>query len=279
MSEPQNNSNSSKRNGSGLIRMVVLLAVGLMMGVAVTHALSPPTHFTRAVSTIKPKTTLYRQVSETGPQDDKEGALSKSVGQPPAWVTKGSYIDEETQAEFVLVSSDVLLRQREAEEELEERLILAVREKIDDLFVPDAGKAIGVDLHYIRTHLLQSAEECDSNGFYTQLRRWAVSEENLNKVDSPERDAFQCYARICFDKEFESWARTQWENQLVVSRTKQIALFIMATMSVLALLFGYFTAEHKTRGFYSRRLQTVGIGLLVVVGLVIWWLATSFAWL
>ena len=206
-------------------------------------------------------------------------SFSTPVMEPPAWVTKGSHYDEVQQAEFKLVNSHELLQQLEAEHELEERLVEAVREKLDDMFGEDACEAIGIDIDYVRENLLEPCVECDSQGIYTQLRSWPVSEENLNKLDSAVRDAFQCYALLRFDEDFELWASEKWQNCLVVSRTMQTGLMLMSTLLGLGLLFLYCTAEHKTRGFYSRRLQTAGVGLLLLVAAIVWWLSTRFTWL
>ena len=97
--------------------------------------------------------------------------------------------------------------------------------------------------------------------------------------DDEYGDAYQCFAQLKFDREFESWAREQWSEKLVASRTLQVALISLGTLMGLGLLFGYCKADHKTRGFYSGRLQTIGIAMLVAVGGLIWWLATQFAWL
>ncbi len=203
----------------------------------------------------------------------------EDVGQRPQWVQQGNYLDPENQTEYLLVASQPRLKQREAEEELEECLVATVRDHVDHMFTPGTGQSIGIDLAYIREHLLQHHPQCDAQGVYNQLLRWRVPEANQGMLNSETRQAFQCFSQVRLDPEFQRWAEHQWENRLVISRTQQIGLLGLLTLSVLTVVFGYFTAEQKTRGFYSRRLQTVSLACLAAMLLAFWWLASQFAWL
>jgi len=216
---------------------------------------------------------------KSSPQEPSTSPLLRPVGKVPAWVQKGNYLDGDSQTEYVLVQSDAMLKQRESEEMLEERLVVTVRDKVDAMFGAGAGQAIGIDLAYVRKHLIEMHPECKSNGVFVQTFRWKVPEDLRDTVLSEERESFKCYAHLRFDKDFESWVHDKWQNRLVVSRTRQIGLIAFAILSCLGLLFTYFTAEHKTRGFYSRRLQTAGAGFILILCVLFWWLAGQITWL
>ena len=224
----------------------------------------------------EPAATMAVSIGEPGESDR---SMYELVGTLPDWVTQGNHIDPDSGASLVIVKSQPRLKQREAEEELEELLVRVVQERVDDLFAPGAGKAIGIDMPFIQEHLIQKNEECHADGVYHQLLRWNVPESNREMLGSSQRDAYQCFAQLRIDREFENRAEKMWEEQLVVSRTMQTGLIALSMLLVLGLVFGYLSADHKTRGFYSRRLQTIGLAFLLMGGAVVWWLATRFAWL
>ena len=216
---------------------------------------------------------------DPSPAAGEKESLYTVVGEQPEWVTHAQYIDTETQSEYLVIHSQPRLKQREAEDELEELLVEAVRERVDEMFAEGAGKAIGIDLTYVRENMIQQNEECHDDGIYQQLLSWKVPESNRGMLGSEVRDAYQCFAQIRFDPEFETWASAQWENQLVISRTFQTGLIALSVLLVLGLAFGYFSADHITRGFYSRRLQTMGLGLLLITAAGIWWLSVQISWI
>jgi hypothetical protein len=206
-------------------------------------------------------------------------AFYTDVRPRPEWVKRGSYFDAESQSEILVVASRPRLRQREAEEELQEQLVQVVRQKVDELFVAGAGKAIGIDLAWVRENVVQPHPECDHHGVYHHLLNWRVPEDNREMLESDVRDAFQCFSQVKLDSDFRRWAERRWEDRLVLSRTLQTGLIALATLAFLTIAFGYLTAEQKTRGFYSRRLQSAGLACLAIAVVVLWWLATRFAWL
>ena len=209
-----------------------------------------------------------------------ESTFYEDVALKPDWVLKGDHANEATGEQWMVVSSEPLLKQREAIEDLEMQLVKTVKQWIDDRCSPGAGDTIDIDLKLIQNRLLQIQPDCDHKGMHPHLLRWKIPTDNQEMLGDDEYgDAYQCFAQLKFDREFESWAREQWSEKLVASRTLQVALISLGTLMGLGLLFGYCKADHKTRGFYSGRLQTIGIAILVAVGGLIWWLATQFAWL
>lgn len=217
--------------------------------------------------------------SDSNVNDEVSSPFYTDVGERPDWVTKGSYISGDPIEEFIVVMSEKRLRELDAEEELESRLIEAVHERIDEWFAPGAGKAIGVDLDYIRENLIQHHPKCDANGAYHQLVHWSVPQDSQDMVGAEKGEAFQYCAQVKLDDEFKAWAGKQWENRVVTSRTMQTGLVAASTILALGLAFGYFTVNHKTRGFYSGRLQTIGLAGLLIIGVAAWWLANQFVWL
>ena len=205
--------------------------------------------------------------------------MYRDVQPRPTWVIKGDFEDTANHTKYLLVASEPRLKQREAEEELEERILEMVSRHVEDTVAAGAGDAIDVDLDYIRENLLEYHRECETDGIYHHVLMWQVTDSNRGMLDADEREAYQCYAQLKVDSLFEDWAEKRWESQVVKSRTMQIGLIGVGVLFTMVLAFAYLAAEHKTRGFYSRRLQTVSFLCIVVAILSFWYLSSHFAWL
>ena len=58
-----------------------------------------------------------------------------------------------------------------------------------------------------------------------------------------------------------------------------MAILGFSVLFTLIVGFAYLTAEHKTRGFYSKRLQTVGLIVLFTGLAAMLYFASQFTWL
>ncbi len=199
----------------------------------------------------------------------------------PDWALIPNRVEADGRTEFVVVHSNALLQQREAREELEERMLDTVRRKVDEMFSPGAAAAIGIDLGYLRQNLLVPGNE------FCQVLYWDASTvmdagdiATVSDTDRAEpRTAYRCFARLKLDSDFQQWATVTWHERQVRSRQMQIGLIFLSGVLMLVLAFGYFKANEKTRGIYSGRLQSMAlIGLLAIIAAAVL-LSKMFPWL
>lgn len=253
----------------------ILIVTGFICGMMVSQTL-----VTASVGWQDPPSSSSSEEMESGAADfESLNRMYRDVQPRPAWVIKGDFEDTANRTKYFLVASEPRLKQREAEEELEERIVEIVSRHVEDTVAAGAGGAIDIDLDYIRENLLEYHQECEPDGIYHHVLMWQVTDSNRGLLDADEREAYQCYAQLKVDSQFEDWAEKRWESQVVKSRTMQIGLIGFGVLFSMILAFAYLAAEHKTRGFYSRRLQTVSFLCVVGAILIFWYLSSYFAWL
>ncbi len=69
------------------------------------------------------------------------------------------------------------------------------------------------------------------------------------------------------------------EEKSSIDKSKRIMLVgagCIGIFGTILILFGYFQLNHATRGFYSGRLQTLALGLIVILLGFAFWLAQQF---
>lgn len=203
--------------------------------------------------------------------EDSESQPKRFSDPLPGWVERGSYVEGGT--EFMVISSEERAKEREAEDEMWASAKLEVDRKINELLAPSAADALNISRDYIREHLLVP-DHVHKHSIYIK-----GSEELAEIRGSDTQHSFRFYSLLKLDKEFESWARSSWEEQLVRSRVRQTGLVGLSVIVCLTLLLGYFQLDHKTRGFYSGRLQTITLAVLLVLAVLALALSKSFIWL
>ena len=196
----------------------------------------------------------------------------------PNWVKRGDYEDEAQGAQYFLVASKKRLKQREAEGELEELLIAKIQNQINEKFGGEASRVLELPLTEIRKWVPRN-EQCDDDGIYHHILIWQVPETLQSKLNSENREAYQCFSQLKLDADFHRWAQSQWDKQIIKSRILQMAILGFSALFTLIVGFAYLTAEHKTRGFYSKRLQTVGLIVLFTGLAAMLYFASQFTWL
>ena len=107
--------------------------------------------------------------------------------------------------------------------------------------------------------------------------RVAYAEDVINEVKAAEETGkhtklFKGYMQLELNNEFENQVREQSLELVTRTRLVQSGLVWAAVLSVIALTYGYLKLETATRGFYSRRLQTVFVIFSI-------FLLTLFLWL
>lgn len=253
----------------------ILIVTGFVFGMIVSQVLVAAPVSWQDPPSSAPQNEVEKQGSDSAFSDP----MYRDLKPRPTWVVKGNFEDAANQTKYLLVASEPRLKQREAEEELEERLVEIVSRHVEDTVAAGAGDAIDLNLDYIRENLLEHHPECEPDGIYHHVLMWRVADSNQGMLDADEREAYQCYAQVRVDSLFEDWAEKQWESRVVTSRTMQTGLIGFGLLFSMILAFAYLAAEHKTRGFYSRRLQTVSFLCIVVAVVLFWYSASYFEWL
>lgn len=180
-----------------------------------------------------------------------------------------------------LVSSDFRYREREAEEELLDKLAETIRRELDQRIAFGAGEVIPLDRNSIRKQFVPD-EHWHTQLYYTPVPGGELAEP-FGKVDARDGkrylEWYRCFAEIEVGDDFVSWGRAQYETRLVDSRVRQSLFVIFGVLTLFAGTFGILRLNHQTRGLYRGKLivlATVMLIVLVVVALVI---RNSMVWL
>jgi hypothetical protein len=73
------------------------------------------------------------------------------------------------------------------------------------------------------------------------------------------------FALLKFDQKFRSKIARDWNQVRAGSRLAQTGVFAGACLLVVGSIFGYFRADHATRGHYNRRLQFLAATALLTI--------------
>ncbi len=197
------------------------------------------------------------------------------VGSLPDWV---EHFDAETadaasDGRRMLVSSGMDPHRAEASRELWNNAEVLVKRYLDERIAAGAGEALQVQRDYIQNHLTVP-QHVHMHLYRTPNPLFAAD------GNEPEHLMFHCgWAELNFDNEFDEWAGARYEEHLVHSRVLQTALVLLSGIALLGIVYGFLHLNHRTRGFYSGRLQTITLLAVLVVVAVFLALSNSFPWL
>ena len=186
----------------------------------------------------------------------------------PQWIERGSFVLGNGD-EYMLVESDRHFDAVAAREQLDQLMQSMVRKKIDSWIQPGAGNLIGIDSAYIRRHMLVPGHETHRT----------VKFEFGGSVEAKYGDMVVAYSQIKLDEAFRNHVVEEWKDHETRSRLLQTGLVGGGAFTLLLLAFGYFRADHATRGFYTGRLQILALAMMLflIAGGVL--LANKFIWI
>ncbi len=195
------------------------------------------------------------------------------IGDLPDWIVEfdsAADSDEYAKSRF-LVSSDTYEYQREAVGEVWSNAEIEVHRYLEDHIAPGAGRALNVTRDYISENLTRQQH----------VHKFRTPNPYYEKdADEPEHLVFyRGWAELSLDDEFDQWAGARYEEHLVRSRILQTAVFVLSGITLLGIAYGFLHLNHRTRGFYSGRLQTITLVAVAVVVVVVLALSNSFEWL
>ncbi len=212
------------------------------------------------------------QVKNTTHSNKNTDVNSRHAVEMPAWVSRGSLVDENN-VEFLVVSSQERFSQWEAQNELWLNVVSEVNRKIDEMIRPGAAEAIRISLEQIQEKWLGPEQ------VHLQVYRTRVPEDLDIDIGEEFQRSYSYHVMVKLDESFRDWSFNAWENELTKSRVLQLGLVGLSVLGVLALAAAYFHVDHRTRGFYSGRLQLLivaGVLILIAGGLA---LSNTFPWL
>jgi uncharacterized integral membrane protein len=182
--------------------------------------------------------------------DDPNSVSEPRVEYPsdmPSWITQPVAADGPVH--YLLVESDPALNVNECRRGLDEKLEAAVNEYIDDyLSVAGASRLVSYDAETIRTRLVRPTEQ------YT-------SRIKIRSLDP----MLQSWARLSIDQDFRNELDERWRAERRKARLLQTVLFGGGAMAVLALVFGFFSIDTATRGYYTGRLRLAALTAILAV--------------
>jgi len=165
----------------------------------------------------------------------------------PKWIKEPDVRDGPVH--YILVESDPDMDIDECRRGLDEKLEAAVNEYIDDyLGVAGASRLVSYDAETIRMRLVRPTDQ------YTGK----IKIQSLDPM-------LKSWARLTIDENFRGELDQRWRVERRKSRLMQTALFGGGAVAVLALIFGFFSIDTATRGYYTGRLRMAALTAILAV--------------
>lgn len=142
----------------------------------------------------------------------------------------------------------------QAKQELWDSCIKAVAPIVDRWYGAGSAREIGLTPARVKEFLIH-----DNLVVFERLKLDEPADEEV-------ADCFHGYARLELNQDFRKFAEARLRKAQTRNRIMGAGLLGGTIVSLLVVALGYLKLETITRGFYSRRLQT--LALLLVVGLI-----------
>ncbi len=206
-----------------------------------------------------------RAQQPTGESDTKLDATAVAMESTPApdWVESEPYtVDHVT---FLVAKTDQ-----------EFRSVQSADEALDPVICETIQRYLELELgHHVPALQISAADLNDKLIVPGSRLVYSVdepyTEELAKRYGTDHKTSYYAVAKIKLDTAFLGEIRDQIQSQTILYRLRMTGLFGSGTLALLVVLFGYLRIEQATRGFYNRRLQTIGILLAAaIVGAICW---------
>lgn len=182
---------------------------------------------------------------------------------PPDWLQKRT-IQDENGIYLYVQTNDPCSNPLEAEQALDQDCVDIIREVIDGWYQAGVGEKVDIDDSYIKQHLV-----FDDRMLVKQYKDEHT--EELCRTFGKDYEYFRGYAQLQLTNDFREHVSERWKTEQTRTRLVQSGIIGASVLGLLLILFGYFHLEQATRGFYSVRLQMVGlIVILTLVAIAVW---------
>lgn len=195
-----------------------------------------------------------------------EAEVSKSDNRGiPEWFVEAAVYSDHSGMLYVQTDS-ACMNLVQAAAALEQESLRAINMVLDQWFGTGAGEKMDLTGKDLLEHFVfQGRKEIriDSDQELAQMS---------NDHNSPNERHYYCgFAQLHLDEKFRKFADTRWQAVQTGDRLVRCGLVGGSILALLAIAFGYLKMETATRGFYSRRLQTVTVlGILSIMAVAIW---------
>jgi hypothetical protein len=216
--------------------------LGLGTGtIAVLAAILPTATFTpRALADDKEVNALQAEADPI----IGDHAIEIPAGRPD-WIGHQPVLTGKTHT--IAVASGPYATNREAQQALDDALVKATKEYVAEQLNSDlAARLITFDARTIKRRFVK-------DDTYHDEASYSVGKMHEN------------FARIQFDQKFRTEIGRRWNQVRASGRLLQTGVFAAASLLVVASVFGYFRADHATRGHYNRRLQFLAATALITI--------------
>jgi hypothetical protein len=190
--------------------------------------------------------------------DDKEINALKAEADPiigdhaieipagrPNWIGQQPILTGK--AHTIAVASGPYATNREAQQALDDALVKATKEYVAEQLNSDlAARLITFDARTIKRRFVK-------DDTYHDEASYSIGKMHEN------------FALLQFDQKFRTELGRRWNQVRAGSRLLQTGVLAAASLLVVASAFGYFRADHATRGHYTRRLQFLAATALITI--------------
>lgn len=194
------------------------------------------------------------------------------MGHVPEWYTDGTGFVEATGMLFVKTEASCMNPQQ-ANDELQRKSLEEVSRIVDRWHGKGAASRLGLDAKYVMENLVFDRHIAFAVDDDPELIRLSM-EHNL----AGQKQYFVGYAQLHLGDTFRDYVRARMEDRQTAGRLIGVGLSGGAFLAFLAVLLGYLKMDTATRGFYSRRLQTVTLVAVILIVAATWWLRTAIVW-
>lgn len=173
--------------------------------------------------------------------------------QPPSWFVDDQAYSNETGFLDIKTKRNCM-DLKQAERDLWRAGVQAIAPILDRWYGSGASQHIKLQPEYVRDQLIH-----DHLVAFQQVDK----EEPI--VDGVEK-CYIGYARLELDQEFREYTKSRLQEARTRGRIAGAGLVGGTVLSILVVTLGYLKLEAATRGFYSRRLQT--LALILALGII-----------
>ena len=171
----------------------------------------------------------------------------------PTWFIVDQAFSDETGLLDVKTERSCLTLDQ-AEDELWRTCVKEINPILDRWYGAGASDQIDLSPEFVRDELIHDN--------LVELQKVAL-EQPVDGVS----DFYMAYGRFELDQNFREFAKSKLQDSRTRRRLLGTGLFGGTVLSLLVVALGYMKLETATRGFYSRRLQT--LALVLAVGVVV----------
>ena len=199
---------------------------------------------------------------------DEEIAAAKAQDSnqydPPTWFDRESEFTDENRMLFVRTRPENAMPEpADAKARLMEASIDAIRNLLGDWLSIQNPERIVLDPDYVLQNLVFENR--------IAIRRDLECETAMQNKPLLGNEFYGGYVQLHLNDEFRTYVRKQNLELTTQRRLIKGGLVGGSVLALLAVAFGYLKMETATRGFYSRRLQTVSLVVATTLLLLFYW--------